>query len=180
MRCEGTRFGVKFSKAPLRGGRRYAPCTPAQDRAAVWRKNGFEPPFGAILDFVGPRKKAHVSTPSTLAVVQETPFVPWCLPLAPYTQARKTSDRKQLDSGGWGCRMTRLFSHKTGLADPLNPQNFRCAGRDGGALHPPRRPEVHPDRHYHPRHFRKRSRCPGAAHSALRHVQLPVRQGWGL
>ena len=46
-------FGVKFSKAPLRGGRRYAPCTPAQDRAAVWRKNGFEPHFGAILDFFG-------------------------------------------------------------------------------------------------------------------------------
>ena len=28
-------------------------------------------------------------------------------------------------------------------------------------MHPPRRPGAHPDRHYHPRHFRKRSRCPG-------------------
>ena len=56
MRCESAHFGVKFSKAPLRGGRRYAPCTPTQDRAAVWRKNGFEPHFGAILDFFWPRK----------------------------------------------------------------------------------------------------------------------------
>ena len=44
---------------------------------------------------------------------------------------------------------------------PQTPQNVRCAGRDGGALHPSRRPEAHPDHHYHPRHFRKRSRCPG-------------------
>jgi hypothetical protein len=33
------------------------------------------PHFGAILDFFGPRKKAHVSTHSTLAVVSKTPFV---------------------------------------------------------------------------------------------------------
>jgi len=31
MRCEGAHFGVKFSKTPLCGGRRCAPCTPAQD-----------------------------------------------------------------------------------------------------------------------------------------------------
>jgi hypothetical protein len=33
------------------------------------------PHFGAILDFFGPREKAHVSTHSTLAVVSKTPFV---------------------------------------------------------------------------------------------------------
>ena len=115
MRCEGTRYGVKFSKAPLRGGRRYAPCTPAQDRAACGEKMGSNPILGRFWIFWPSEKGAHVSTHSTLAVVQDSICAVWCLPLAPYTQARKTSDRKQLDSGGWGCRMTRLFSHETGL-----------------------------------------------------------------
>ena len=35
-------------------------------------KMGSNPHFGAILDFSGPRKKAHVSTHSTLAVVQDS------------------------------------------------------------------------------------------------------------
>ena len=93
VRCEGTHFGVKFSKAPLRGGRRYAPCTPAQDRAACGEKMGSNPHFGAILGFFsahvfgacfralgkrrmfsGPRKKAHVSTHSTLVRGSTTPF----------------------------------------------------------------------------------------------------------
>eukprot|EP00964_Phaeocystis_antarctica_P057635 scaffold34122_cov69-Phaeocystis_antarctica.AAC.1 len=31
----------------------------------------------------------------------------------------------------------------------------------GGCIAHPRSPEAYPGRHYHPRHFRKRSRCPG-------------------
>ena len=44
---------------------------------------------------------------------------------------------------------------------PLNPAKFPLRGPRRGCFAPPRRPEAHPDRHYHPRHFRKRSRCPG-------------------
>jgi hypothetical protein len=88
MRCEGAHLGVKFSKAPLRGGRRYASCTPAQDRAAVWRKNGFEPPFWGDFGFFGPRKNAHVSTHSTWPL-SKTPFVLWCLPLDIQTGEKK-------------------------------------------------------------------------------------------
>ena len=115
MRCESTHFGVKFSKAPLRGGRRYAPCTPAQDRAAVWRKNGFEPHFGAILDFfdLGKRRMFPRTQHWPLS---KTPFVLCGVSPLRHTHRReKTSDRKHLDSGGWGCRMMRLFSHENGL-----------------------------------------------------------------
>ena len=49
---------------------------------------GSNPHFGAILNFFGPRKNAHVSTHSTWPL-SKTPFVLWCLPLAPYRQARK-------------------------------------------------------------------------------------------
>ena len=82
----------------------------------------------------------------------------------------KTSDRKQLDSGGWGCRMTRLFSHENGLytLHSLKPAKFPLRGPRRGCFAPPRRPEAHPDRHYHPRHFRKRSRCPGPLKRATR------------
>jgi hypothetical protein len=37
----------------------------------------------------------------------------------------------------------------------------------------PRRPEAHPDRHYHPRHFRKRSRYGAAAPGDLRETGRP-------
>ena len=77
-------------------------------------KNGFEPHFAAILDFFGPRKKAHVSTHSTLAVVQDS----ICAVVSP-SRAIQTGEKKfrqeTAGSGGWGCRMTRLFSHEAGL-----------------------------------------------------------------
>ena len=44
---------------------------------------------------------------------------------------------------------------------PKHVKKFRCAGLRGGCFAPRRRPEAYPGRHYHPRHFRKRSRCPG-------------------
>ena len=50
---------------------------------------------------------------------------------------------------------------KLPLDPPKHLQNFRCASLRRGCFAPQRRP--YPGRHYHPRHFRKRSRCPGRA-----------------
>jgi hypothetical protein len=66
---------------------------PAQDRAAVAKKNGFEPPFWDDFGHSLALRKGYASTHSTLAVVQDICAVV-CLPFAPYTQARETSDRK--------------------------------------------------------------------------------------
>jgi len=57
LRCEGTHFGVKLSEALLRGVRRYAPCTSAQDRAACGKINGFEPTFWGDFGLFWPSKK---------------------------------------------------------------------------------------------------------------------------
>ena len=69
--------------------------------------------------------------------------------------------------------MTRLFSHETGL--PLNPAKLPLRGARRGCFLPPCRPEAHPDRHYHPRHFRKRSRCPGLRTAPLQ-LTAPLQQ----
>ena len=135
LRCEGTHFGAKFSKAPLRGGRRYTPCTSAQDRAACGEKMGSNPHFGAILNLYLALGKRRMFPRTQHWPLSKTPFVLWCLPLAPYRQARKTLDRKQLDSGDWGCRMTRLFSHETGRLDaPLKPRNLQRTARQASLV----------------------------------------------
>ena len=131
-------------------------------------KNGFEPHFEAILDFFGLGKRRMFPRTQHWPL-SKTPFVLSRLlcgvsPSRHTHRREKTSDRKQLDSGGWGCRMTRLFSHENGLYTlrSLKPAKFPLRGPRRGCFAPPRRPEAHPDRHYHPRHFRKRSRCPGS------------------
>ena len=126
-------------------------------------KNGFEPHFGAILDFFGLGKRRMFPRTQHWPL-SKTPFVLCDVSPSRHTHRReKTSDRKQLDSGGWGCRMTRLFSPENGLYTlrSLKPAKLRLRGPRRGCFAPPRRPEAHPDRHYHPRHFRKRGRCPG-------------------
>ena len=61
-------------------------------------KMGSNPHFGAILDFVGPRKKAHVSTPSTLAVVQDSICAVVSPPRAMHTGEKKI---RQETAGLW-------------------------------------------------------------------------------
>ena len=85
MGCEGYAFGVKLSSEPLRGGSRYAPCTPAQDRAPVAKKRVRTPILFHALN-------TGRCSNSICAVM--------CLPLAPYTQARNNIRQEKLDSGG--------------------------------------------------------------------------------
>jgi hypothetical protein len=116
MRCESTHFGVKFYQAPLRGGRRYTPCTPAQDRAAVakiWVRTPILGRFGAFL-----AEKAHVSTRSTLAVVQDSICAVVSSPRTIHTDERKNI--RQEIAGFW---RAAYFLMKLAL-DPLNPAKF--------------------------------------------------------
>ena len=74
------------------------------------------PHIGAILGFFGPGKRACFYALNTVAVVQDSICALVYFPLAPYPQARKNT--RQEIAGFWGLdllRITRLFSHKTGL-----------------------------------------------------------------
>ena len=59
---------------------------------------GSNPHFGAILDFFGPRKKAHVSTHSTLAVIQDSIPAVMSPPRAIHTGAKT---HQQETAGFW-------------------------------------------------------------------------------
>ena len=103
--------------------------------AKKWVRTSFWGDFG----FFWPRKmgKRRMFPRTQHWPLSKTPFVLCDVSPLRHTHRReKTSDRKQLDSGGWGCRMTRLFSHETGLLAPKHLKNFRCAGLRRGASHP--------------------------------------------
>jgi len=75
----------------------------ACSRSSRGGENGFEPPFlGRFWVFfaLGNTEKAHVSTRSTHWPLCKTPFALWCLPLAPYIQAREKHIRQEL-AGFW-------------------------------------------------------------------------------
>jgi len=108
----------------------------ACSRSNAVAKKGFEPPFWGDLGLFWPSEKAHIPTRSTLAVFQDSICAVVSPPRAIHTSEKNTSDKKQLDSGGWGCRMTRLFSHETGLfaSRPLQPRKMSAAQAETGVL----------------------------------------------
>jgi len=150
MRCEGTHFGVIFflSAATRRQALRAMHACSRSSRGG--ERNGFEPPFWGDFGLCWPSEKSMLgSTHSTLAVVQDSICAVVCLPLAPYTQARKTSDRKN----SWTLAVGFVEN------DTLISSSLR--GLNMGVLRNPRPPEPYPDHHYHPRHVHKPGRCHG-------------------
>ena len=117
MRCESTHFGVKFSKSPLAatGATRHARLLKIEQRCG--EKMGSNLIWGDF-GFFWPRKmeKRRMFPRTQRWPLSKTPFVLCGVSPLRHTHRREeTSDRKQLDSGGWGCRMMRLFSHENGL-----------------------------------------------------------------
>jgi hypothetical protein len=109
------------------------PCTPAQGRAAVWRKHGFEPPFwGDLWGFLALRIGAcfHALNTGRYSRLHSRCDV---------SPSRHTHRRENTPAGNswilgfwrsWGCKMTRLFSHETAwpLAPrPLKPRKISAA-----------------------------------------------------
>ena len=127
MRCESTHFGVKFYQAPLCGGRRYTPCTPAQDRAAVAKNMGSNPHFGAIWGVFGGKGACFhaLNTRRCSRLHLRCSVFP-----SHHTHRR---EKKHQTGNSW-ILARRLFSHETG-SRPLKPRKISAAQAE--TQHPP-------------------------------------------
>ena len=174
---------MKKSKRRRRAAaRRYAPCARAKSSARVAKVWVRTPILGRFRHFLAILRKGVFSSRSNnTGPLRFKPLLCCAVvtPLAAYTHSIKSSDNHSRVLLVGFAERRAYFSHETGLLAPKHLTNFRCAGlRGGGCFAPHRRPEAYPGRHYHPRYFRKRSRCPGyAVPRVYTSMAGPVRSG---